>query len=353
MNEDFTLRYAYKKEIDDWNENILRNEHQAGFLQSTAYAETKKASGWNIRYVVYESKSTAIYGYFIEKRLSVLGYLWYMPSGSLSLRHMDAIMRANKQFVRQQKLPVFLVKIEPKILDTPYAQKTLSALGLHRVSPIQAQNSTIMLDLAKDLPESLGPKARRDIRLVSKQSVEVRRLPFSDNTAHSMYELMKTVNRGKGSAFIRPYGYYRAFWRNFCKNNNGSFYFAYENNRPVVGAFIVSFGDTVTYKDGGSTPETLYNKRYSIAVQWLATKDAKARGHTSYDLCGTPPREELDNPNHPYYGIGQFKLKFKKEITEYCGCYDQVLNPFSYSIWYKLQQIIYRLHLLLYKDLFF
>ena len=353
MNENFTLRYANENEINNWDAKILENRYEAGFLQSKAYANTKAMFGWKIQYVVYESRHNKIYSYFLSKKLPILGLLWYIPSGSLSLKHMESILQANKVFIRKNRLPVFLIKIEPKILDTQYARQTLHELTLRKTTPIQAHTSTILLDLATELPQSLSTKARRDIRLVARQCIKVRRLPFCEDTSQTMYELMKTVKRGKGSAFIRPYQYYRDFWYNFSKNDDGSFYFAYENGRPVVGAFVIRFGNTSVYKDGGSTPDTLYNHRYSMAIQWQALQDAKQSGHTLYDLCGTPPKAEIYNSTHPYYGIGQFKLKFKKDITEYCGCYDQVLRPTYYQFWNRLQRIIYKAYLLKQNDLFF
>lgn len=353
MNENFTLRHANKSEINNWDTKILENRCDAGFLQSKAYAETKTNFGWKIQYVVYENAYEKIYSYFLSKKLPVLGLLWYIPSGSFYLKHMASILEANRVFIRRHKLPVFLIKIEPKILNTPYATQVLQDLKLRKTTPIQANTSTILLYLTASLPESLGTKARRDIRLACKQGIDVKCLPFSDKTGRIMYRLMKTVNGGKGSAFIRPYNYYRAFWSNFSQNKQGRFYFAYENNRPVVGAFIIRFGNSSIYKDGGSTPDTIYKNRYSMAVQWQAIQDAKKYGYVSYDLCGVPPQLELHNPLHPYYGIGQFKLKFKKEITEYCGCHDQILKPFRYYCWIRLQRFIYKVYMMKYGDLFF
>jgi len=354
MSNNLILRNADQKEIKNWDTYILQNKYEAGFLQSSAYAETKRQFGWHIRYVVYESTQEKIYAYFLEKKVPLLGYLWYMPSGSLSMKYMDLIVQANRNFTQEHDLPVFTIKIEPKIIDSTVTQKTLLGLGLLKTRPVQAQSSTIILDLQKsNLLESLAPKARRDIRLAAKQSIEAQRLSFSETTSKAMYELMKTVGRGKGSTYIRPYQYYRTFWQQFTARGNGDFYFAYENGRPVVGAFVINFGKTSTYKDGGSSPTTLYNKRYSMAVQWQAIQDAEGHGYFRYDLCGVPHTSELYDPTHPYYGIGQFKLKFKKETLDYCGCYDQVLRTHTYTIWVKVQRLVYKLYWLKYHDLYF
>ncbi len=349
-----TLREASPEEIDNWDNNVLKNEYEAGFLQSIPYATTKLQAGWNIRYMVYEGKNTQIFVYFLEKFIPVLGYMWYLPSGSLALEHIKPILCANKKFVKQNSLRVFVIKIEPKIPNSLQAQHELSQLKLYKTNPIQAHNSTIILNLntPTDLIGSLGAKARRDIRISQKQSVVVKNLPFSETACKVMYGLMQTVSRGKGAAFIRPYSYYRNFWHNFSVMGYGSFYFAYENDQPVAGAFIIHFGNTSTYKDGGSTPDTIYKNRYGMAVQWRALQDAQERSNF-YDLCGVPPVSKLNDPDHPYYGLGQFKLKFKKESIDFCGCYDQILRPLPYFVWKKSQRIIYKLHWLVYHDLYF
>ena len=353
MDEIFTLRFASEDEINHWDTHVQQNRYNAGFLQTKAYARTKGAFGWKIRYVVYEGKSQKVYCYFLEKKVGLLGYLWYMPTGSLQLEDIGAAVSANKRFVHLHKLPVFVIKIEPSIRTTPQLEEHTTRLGLHKAMPLQAHNSTILIDLKPTLPENLGPKARRDIRLAVKQSIDVRRIPFSEDASRNMYSLMKTVGRGKGSAFIRPFDYYRTFWHNFSQNGQGCFYFAYENDRPVVGAFIITVGSTGVYKDGGSTPDISHKKRYSMAVQWQALQDAKAHSITTYDLCGVPPKEKLNDPDHPYYGVGQFKLKFNKETVDYCGCYDQILRPFSYGLWGMSERIIYKFYSWKHHDLFF
>lgn len=348
MNNVLTLRYAQPDEINNWDFYLLKNKEDAGFLQSKAYAKTKGRFGWNIRYIVYESNTEKTYGYFLERRVPLLGLLWYMPSGSISLMDISAILQANQAFIAQNRLNVFVIKVEPKILDTPYAQQLLNQLKLQKAKPIQANTSTIMLDIKNKRPESLltylGTKARRDIRASLRQAVRVEEAAANEQTYDTMYELMKSVNRGKGSRFIRPYEYYREFWHNFSQQKQGTFFFAYEDDRPVAAAFIVHFGSISTYKDGGSTPDAITGNFYSAAVQWKALQQAVDRTSTSYDLCGVPPKSELSNPSHPYYGVGRFKLKFSKQTTEYCGCYEQIIILNKWSTWRKLERLIYKLY---------
>lgn len=63
----------------------------------------------------------------------------------------------------------------------------------------------------------------------------------------------------------------------------GDFYFAYEKNRPVVGAFVINFGNTRIYKDGGSTPDTLYKSDIAWPYSGRRSKMPKQRA----TLCMT------------------------------------------------------------------
>ncbi len=64
----------------------------------------------------------------------------------------------------------------------------------------------------------------------------------------------------------------------------------------------------------------------------------KERGVESYDLCGAPHSQEVNNPDIPLYGIGRFKTSFNKHITDYIGAYDLIVNPTKYKLWQKIGQ---------------
>ena len=61
-----------------------------------------------------------------------------------------------------------------------------------------------------------------------------------------------------------------------------------------------------------------------------------------HDFCGSPPSDEINNPEHPHYGIGLFKLSFSKHVIDYIGCYDLVLSKTRYGAWQKAGERLYR-----------
>jgi len=89
-------------------------------------------------------------------------------------------------------------------------------------------------------------------------------------------------------------------------------------------------------------------------LQWHVIKWAKSRGVLLHDFCGSPPSDEIKNPEHPHHGVGLFKTSFNKTVTDYIGCYDLVINPNIYKIWSQLgERIAVRLHYHKHHDSYF
>jgi len=139
----------------------------------------------------------------------------------------------------------------------------------------------------------LCARGRHAVRRATREGCEVKRVELTDENMRAMYALMDTVGQGKVSLLLRPYEYYRDFWRAFENAGQGRLYFTYEDGKPSVGAYVINYGTKGTYKDGGSKPR---RKQYgdSHLVQWTAITDLmKEHGISTYDFCGTPPAADL------------------------------------------------------------
>ena len=109
----------------------------------------------------------------------------------------------------------------------------------------------------------------------------------------------------------------------------------------VAGAFAMVFGAKSTYKDGASIRKrTVYGA--SHLLQWRVIEWAKQHGATLHDFCGSPPSDEINNPEHPHHGIGLFKTAFSKHVVDYIGCYDVVINASKYGLWKKIGERLHR-----------
>lgn len=351
----FTARFATADEVANWDEHVIANPNGGNLLQSASFASVKAKHGWKPLYLVYEG-TTEINGedapfksfnLVLEKSVPLMGKVWYMIKGPdvNNVEEIPAILDANKQFIEENKLGVFLVKIEPDILADSQTDAFLAKTGLVHTWPIQPNDSTAILDTDKseeDVLKSLSSRGRNAVRRSAREGCEVKRVELTDENMRKMYALMDTVGQGNANVHLRSYEYYRDFWTTFENAGQGRLYFTYEDGEPSVGAYVIRYGDKGTYKDGGSKPR---RKQYgdSHQVQWTALTDMmKEFGIKSYDFCGTPPKDQLKNKEHHYYGLGLFKTSFTKEVIDYVGVWDQVLNVPKYKLWNELAEKVLR-----------
>lgn len=334
-------RFATPEEIDQWNTHILTNPDKGNVFQGLEFAEQKKLGGWTPRFIMADNLAVTV----LEKSVPLLGTLWYLPKGPgiTSVRALDDNLDNLKNFAKQNG--AFAVKIEPELIDSNETRADLMKLGLVRVTPVQPNFSTITLDLSGDLTAvmaNLNQKGRHAIKRAERDGVSARLVEASDENCTLMYNLLAST--AAGSFRIRDYTYYKTFWQRYAAVGRGQLFFAYVDDQVVAGAYAVVFGSKSTYKDGASIRErTVYGA--SHLLQWRVIEWAKANGAIIHDFCGAPPASEIKNPDHPHYGIGRFKTSFNKEVTDYIGAYDLVIDSTKYALWSKLgERLVVRLH---------
>ncbi|MGV3102796.1 lipid II:glycine glycyltransferase FemX [Rothia sp. 32237D007AR] len=351
----FTARFATDAEIASWDEHVIASPGGGNLLQSASFASVKAKHGWKPLYLVYEGTTEingeeapfASYNLVLEKSVPALGKIWYMIKGPgvNSVEEIPAILEANKNFIKREKLGVFAVKIEPDIIADDSANAFMAKTGLVKSWNIQPNDSTAILDTDKsedDVLKSLSSRGRNAVRRSLREGCEVERVPLTEENMKKMYALMDTVGQGNANVHLRSYDYYRDFWTTFEEAGQGRLYFTYEDGEPSVGAYVIRYGQKGTYKDGGSKPR---RKQYgdSHQVQWTALTDLmKEFEIKSYDFCGTPPKSELKNKDHHHYGLGLFKTSFTKDVIDYVGVWDQVLSPVKYKAWNQAVEKIMR-----------
>ncbi|HYH78133.1 MAG TPA: peptidoglycan bridge formation glycyltransferase FemA/FemB family protein [Arthrobacter sp.] len=343
---EFTARFATAEEIENWDKHVTANPNGGNMLQSAAYASVKNGNGWNVRFLVLESGGGSSYNLVLEKKFPVLGRLWYLIKGPdvRDAGDLAPALAACAAFVNAKKLNVFAIKVEPDIVASPQAQTDLAAAGLVKAPNIQSNDSTALLDISapeNEVFRSISSRARNAIRRAEREGCEVVRPERGPETYRALYDLMADTVKAKGSMPLRSYEYYARFWDEFCDRGQGNFFFAYEDGKPSVGAFVINYGSKATYKDGGSTQN---RKQYgdSHLVQWEAIRRMKELGCTEYDFCGTPPAARIKDKSHNLYGMGMFKTSFSKTVTDFVGCYDFVLSPLRHRLWVKGAERIFR-----------
>jgi lipid II:glycine glycyltransferase (peptidoglycan interpeptide bridge formation enzyme) len=331
----------------NWNKKILANPDGGNLFQSFEFAEQKKLGGWKPLFLTIDSVSLMV----LEKFVFGLGKLWYIPKGPgiISVRQLDDLLSELKDQAKRKG--VFAVKIEPELIKKDETLADLLKLGLVSVSPIQPNFSTILLDISDDLDTvmaRLNQKGRHAIKRAERDGVTVQRVETTEQNCQTMYSLLSET--AAGSFRIRNYEYQRTLWQRFSHAGLGQMFFAYVDGQVVASAYAICFGKKSTYKDGASIRKrTAYGA--SHLLQWHVITWAKEMGAEVHDLCGAPPSDQINNPDHPHYGIGRFKTSFNKQVTDYIGTYDIVIYPRAYKLWRTIgERIVRRLYNLLHHE---
>lgn len=327
-----TTRFATSDEIKKWNDHIIANPDGGNVFQGYELTEQKKRGGWTPRFILCGDIAITA----LEKRPFGLMKYWYLPKGPgvSSIRQLDDILPQLRAFAK--KHGVFAITIEPELTKKDETLADLLKLGLVKVRPIQPNFSTVTIDVSPPLDEvmsHLNQKGRHAINRAKRDGVIIRRVDATKENCELMYNLLATT--AEGSFTIRSKNYYITYWKRYADAHLGQLFFAYAGNQLVAGAFALIYGNKSTYKDGASVRERpVYGA--SHLLQWDVITWAKENGSQIHDLCGAPPSDKINDPDHPHYGIGRFKTSFNKTVTDYVGAYDVVINPRFYTFWAKL-----------------
>jgi lipid II:glycine glycyltransferase (peptidoglycan interpeptide bridge formation enzyme) len=331
-----TARYATDEEIAKWDSLILNNPDGGNVFSSFEYSEIKKLTKYTPRYIISGKIAVTV----LEKATAPLGKLWYLPKGPgvTSTKQLFDLLKALKPLAK--KAGVFTIRIESE-LDRS-SRPTLERHGLKKAAPIIPNPSTITIDISPTLDDiltGLPQKGRHAIRRAERDGVTVEKVPVSEKNAKLMYSLL--AETAEGQFGIRSYNYYKTFWQTFEASGKGQLFFAYFVGKVVAGAYAMVFGAKSTYKDGASIRKrTAYGASHFL--QWNVIEWAKSQGALIHDFCGSPPTDEISNPEHPHYGVGLFKLSFSKHVVDYIGCYDYVISHTRYKAWTKLGERVHR-----------
>lgn len=332
------MRLATEDEIGRWDALVRANPSGGDVLQCRAFAETKARHGWKPRYALVEAEGREVAALVLSRTVWGLGELWYLPGGpgvasTQGLADFAKAWQASRAAGAVLE-GVFLVKIEPEFVGT--AKEVAKAGFTKAPRDIQYNVNTVVVDLAPSEDEiinSFKQKTRYNIRLAERKGVKVEAVAANETNIEIMYGLMQATQKRAGF-FLRPREYFADFWRLHDEGDTGQMFFASFEGKVLAGDFATYLGSKALYKDGGSIREhsELQSPYY---LQWEVMRWLKSHGVTRYDLHGTPPADQIENPNHPLAGLARFKTGFNPEITSYIGAWDLALDARKYQMWLK------------------
>lgn len=98
---------------------------------------------------------------------------------------------------------------------------------------------------------------------------------------------------------------------------------------------MIFYGNEASYHYGVSTE---LGTKYSGAplLHMQAMRDARERGIKRYNFWGIT---KLDEANHRFYGVSQFKRSFGVEELPYLHAHDLIIDPVKYRLDYAFEKL--------------
>jgi len=254
----------------------------------------------------------------VVKQKLPFGLCWYfVPRGPLcnSQKDFDALMGGIYAMAKRSK-SVF-IRIEPPSSDYDF----ISGWG-HKAHAHYYPQHSLMINLdttEEEILKQMKPKGRYNIKVAEKSGVVVK---VSKNVADFYQIFEETTERDKFSGHSLKY--YEKMVDTL--GDHVKLYLAEVEGKVVAGIIVTFYKDTAIYYFGASSNE-YRNCMAPYLLQWTAMKDAKKTGMKSYDLFGIAPEGE---PNHPWAGITDFKMKFGGRRVEYAQAREKIVSPFWY-----------------------
>lgn len=329
-----TAQDASSYDINHWDLLLSRNPDGGNVFQTAEMAEAKRKNGWTPRYLLVDGIAVTA----LEKSVIGHGAFWYLPKGPgvTTTKELTGCLPSLRACAVQHG--VFVVKLEPEIIETDEARAELKQAGLVRTHAIQPNSSTVLVDLSPPLEDIMmvfNQKGRNAIRRAERDGVTTRAVEANDDNMRTMFALLSETALGRFDDSLRSFDYYKEFWHRFIDAGHGSLFFAEFEGRVVAAAFCIYSDKKGLYKDGASLRKKM-TYGASHLLQWEVMRWMKDHGVMTYDLCGTPHSSDIHNEHNPFYGIGHFKTQFNKKVTDYVGCYDLVIQPASYARWRRI-----------------
>ncbi|MDR0524307.1 MAG: peptidoglycan bridge formation glycyltransferase FemA/FemB family protein [Spirochaetaceae bacterium] len=317
------------------------------FLQSGFWGSFKARFGWNARSFLVHWGNWDPKPLLVIRRPLGLGVSFaYLPWGpefpqafpeearktaleelALALR---PLLPKNIAFIRFD--PPWYTEghnVPPPVVGKPFTQS-----GADVQPP-----DTVLLDLTPSedaILQGMKSKWRYNIGLAQKKGVIVR--PGQETELNRFYTLLQETALRDGIS-IHSFEYYQTLFSHTREyphpGQEAALYFAEHEGDLLAGIITLFRGKEAVYLYGASS-DVKRNLMGPYALQWLAMRDAKAKGCEVYDLFGIPPK---DDPDHPMAGLYRFKTGFGGRIIHRPGSWDYAYRPLSKGIFVAAEYV--------------
>lgn len=286
-------------------------------LQLWGWGEAKRATGWMVHHLAFlEDEQIIGLAQVLLWRIPKTHYnLAYIPRGPVinpASSRLNEMLAALCDWSKEHEA-VYL-RIEPAWKDL-----TLPPTWRHARNQIQLAG-TYTIDLKKTPDELMSPmtkKHRQYIRKAERNGISIER----STDIEPMFKLYEETAARAGFG-LHPKSYYVDLM-NQIGDNNYLFYAMFEK-QPVAFLWLAAAGNTA-YELYGGVNAIGQEQKANYFLKWHSINTMKEKGYEIYDLNGRFNE-----------GVGQFKVGFAPDETDYIGTYDFVFNRLGYNLWERL-----------------
>ena len=324
-------------------------------LQSTYWGAHKGRFGWSPRALAVRwflgDRSGAFDFLVLLRRLPLNFALAYIPHGPTAC--LDLLEAAKCEDIGPGTLLSALARQTAAILgkkivllrfDPDWSSEERITLEPLRKGTGDIQPpDTVVLDLRPSEDEILSAmksKHRYNLRLAAKKGVQVRGFQYGNDDFEEAFEAwyrMYQTTAERDRIGIHSKEYYRSAFELFPTGDRRSLelLLAEHEGDLLAGIIVARWKDRATYLYGASS-NLKRNFMATYALQWEALRRARAAGAKSYDFFGIPPAKD---PEHPMYGLYQFKTGFGGSELRYPGTWDFWCRPMLSSIFDLVEKV--------------
>ncbi|MFC4313205.1 peptidoglycan bridge formation glycyltransferase FemA/FemB family protein [Steroidobacter flavus] len=317
-----------------WNEFLHAAGDDAGFMQTSWYADFRASVGYECFGIVIKDGEVIVGGAMVMKLSYSSDECFYYICDGPVLTGDEATAKETFQIIlesidkhrRCEAQTVSHLRIEPRWRSVPEFVRGFTTLTCP--DPYTEPRSTLWIDLRASeeaILAQMKPKGRYNIRVAQRHGVTV----VEDTSERGLADFLRVYKRtvGRHQIDAKEPDYFRTLLAILSDRRQGSIYFAEHRGKRLAAALVVYFGGRATYLFGGS----LVMNRQVMAgylLHFEIMRRAKERGCEWYDLWGVAPQ---DQPDHPWRDISVFKRKYGGVEVALVPTLDHVYDRAAYG----------------------
>jgi ubiquinone/menaquinone biosynthesis methyltransferase len=318
----------------EWTD-ALRRLPNAHALQTWEWGETRRATGWTPRRLLFERDGAPVAVAAVGRRpVPFTGWGFsYCPKGPC-LDYADhevfgQVLQLLARDTRRQRSIVLTVEPDAERAQ-PGAVAALRRAGYVPSGTQLQYPSTMLVDLRasdEQLLARMSATWRRYVKKAARDGVAVREGTAAD--VPRFYALYQETAARDGF-IIRPLDYYVRSFGQMAAGGHATLFLAEVDGQVEAANVAFHLGGRVWYLWGASSAAA-QKAHAPYLLQWHTMQWARDHGCDTYDMWGAP--DDPEDTSDSMYGVYYFKRGFGGRHVRWVGPYDYVAAPALYALW--------------------